>query len=173
MELNFSSVDTKDFDPRTYVRILVAIAKADKDNGPPEFNYVRRQADRLGFDSEHFFRSTDKTFLIERQKVTRLTAMVILKDAIMLASMDGNFSLPERMKVYSYAEKLDVARSDVDELEKIIGEYREVDRKWKQLVTGRFFLHSHTDKISKQLSEISNKLCHQCRWSPEYRKLHA
>ncbi len=134
MELNFVNVDTQDFDPRTYMRILVAIAKADKDNGPPEFEYVRRQAERLGFDSEHFFRSTDKNFLLERQKVSRLTAMVILKDAIMLASMDGNFSLPERMKIYTYGEKLDVARSDIDRLEKLIGQYRQLDQHWKELV---------------------------------------
>lgn len=135
MDINFANVDTHDFDPRTYVRILVAIAKADKENGPPEFDYVRRQAERLGFDSEHFFRNTDKNFLLERQKVNRHTAMVILKDAIMLASMDGNYSLPEKMKVYGYAEKLDVARSDVDRLEKLIGEYRQLDQQWKQLVS--------------------------------------
>ncbi len=134
MNLNFVNADTLDFDPRTYVRILVAIAKADKGNGPPEFNYVRRQADRLGLDSEHFFRNTDKNFLLEKQKVSRLTAMVILKDAIMLASMDGNFSLPEKMKIYTYAEKLDVAQLDVDRLVDLIGEYRRLGREWKQLV---------------------------------------
>ncbi len=136
MDFNFVDTDTKDFDPRTYVRILVAIAKADRDNGPPEFEYVHRQAQRLGFDSEHFFRNTDKHFALEKQVVTRLTALVILKDAIMLASMDGNFSLPEKMKVYTYAEKLDIARSDVDLLEKLIAEYRQLNGKWAQLVNG-------------------------------------
>ncbi len=137
MDLNFVDADTQDFDPRTYVRILVAIAKADKDNGPPEFEYVRRQAERLGLDSEHFFRNTDKSFLIERQKVGRLTAMVILKDAIVLASLDDNLSLPERMKIYTYAERLDISRSDVDTLEKLIAEYRQLDIRWQELVSGR------------------------------------
>ena len=136
MDLNFVNADTQDFDPRTYVRILVAIAKADKENGPPEFDYVRRQADRLGLDSEHFFRNTDKSFLIERQKVGRLTALVILKDAIALASLDGNLSLPERMKIYTYAERLDISRSDVDMLEKLIAQYRQLDICWEQLVSG-------------------------------------
>jgi tellurite resistance protein len=136
MDLNFVNADTRDFDPRTYLKILVTIAKADKDNGPPEFNYVRRQADHLGLDSEQFFQDTDKNFSIERQKVTRLTALVVLKDAIALASMDGNFSLPEREKVYTYAEKLDIARTDVDSLEKLIGEYRQLDLQWQQLVSG-------------------------------------
>jgi tellurite resistance protein len=134
MDLNFVDADTRDFDPRIYVKILVAIAKADKENGPPEFDYIRRQAERLGLDSEHFFRNTDKGFLLERQSVNRLTALVILKDAIMLASRDGNFSLPERMKIYTYAEQLDIARNDVDTLEKLISEYRQLDRRWEKLV---------------------------------------
>jgi tellurite resistance protein len=137
MDLNFVDANTLDFDPRTYLRILVAIAKADKDNGPPEFNYVRRQAERLGFDSEHFFRNTDKQFLIEHQKVSRLTALVILKDAIALASLDGNLSLPERMKIYTYAERLDISRKDVDSLEKLLDEYRQLDSRWQQLVDAR------------------------------------
>ena len=137
MELNFVDADTQDFDPRTYIRILVAIAKADKDNGPPEFEYVRRQAERLGLDSEHFFRNTDKSYLIERQKVSRLTALVILKDAIVLASLDGNLSLPERMKIYTYAEKLDISRGDMDILEKMIDDYRHLNHRWQQLVSGQ------------------------------------
>ena len=137
MDLNFVDANTLDFDPRTYLRILVAIAKADKDNGPPEFDYVRRQAERLGFDSEHFFRNTDKQFLIEHQEVSRLTALVILKDAIALASLDGNLSLPERMKIYTYAERLDISRKDVDSLEKLLDEYRQLDSRWQQLVDAR------------------------------------
>ena len=136
MDLDFVNADTQDFDPRTYVRILVAIAKADRDNGPPEFAYVHRLAHRLGFDSEHFFRNTDKNFKLEKQNVNRLTAMVILKDAIILASMDGNFSLPERKKVYTYAEKLDIPRTDVDQLETLIGEYRRLNQHWLDLVKG-------------------------------------
>lgn len=136
MDLNFVDAKTRDFDPRIYLSILVAIAKADKENGPPEFEYVRRQADRLGLDSDHFFSNIDKDFLIDRQKVTRLTAMVILKDAIALASLDGNFSLPERGKVYAYAEKLDIPRSDVDSLEELINDYQNLDNRWKELVAG-------------------------------------
>ena len=137
MDLNFVDADTQDFDPRTYLRILVAIAKADKDNGPPEFEFVRRQAERLGFDSEHFFRNTDKHFLIEHQNASRLTALVVLKDAIALASLDDNLSLPERMKIYSYAEKLDISRNDVDSLEKLLVDYRQLNFRWQQIVEGR------------------------------------
>lgn len=136
MNLNFVDENTRDFDPRTYLKILIAIAKSDKENGPPEFNYIRQQADRLGLDSDYFFKHTDKNFRIEPQKVTRLTALVILKDAIALAALDRNFSLPERGKVYTYAEKLDIARTDVELLEKLIDDYRRLDDRWRQLVAG-------------------------------------
>jgi uncharacterized tellurite resistance protein B-like protein len=134
MDVNFVDADTHDFDPRTYLRILIAIAKADKDNGPPEFDYVRRQAERLGLDSGHFFKNTDKRFSIDHQAVSRLTALVILKDAIALASLDGNLSLPERMKIYTYAERLDISRNDVDVLEQLLDEYRQLDDRWRQMV---------------------------------------
>jgi hypothetical protein len=95
---------------------------------------VRRQAERLGLDSGQLFNDTDKTFLIEPQAVSRLTALVILKDAIALASMDGNLSLPERMKIYTYAERLDISRNDVDRLEQLLTDYRRLDVRWRQLV---------------------------------------
>lgn len=134
MDLNFVTADTRDFDSRTYISILVAIAKADKDNGPPEYDFVRRQAEYLGLDSDYFFRNIDQTFSIERKNVTRLTALVILKDAIQLASLDMNFSLPERMKVYTYAEKLDISRNDVDALVEMLEEYRNLESRWQELV---------------------------------------
>lgn len=134
MDVNFVDAHNRDFDPRIYLSILIAIAKADKDNGPPEFDFVRRQADRLGLDYDYFFKHTDKSFLIDKQTLSRLTALIIIKDAIMLASMDGNFSLPEKQRVYAYAENLDIARKDVDEIERIIQAFRDLDGQWKALV---------------------------------------
>ncbi len=134
MDLNFVDTDTIEFDPQTYIRILIAIAKADKDNGPPEYAYVRKQAQNFGLNYDYYLETTDKTFSIHKQKISRLTALVILKDAIMLASLDRNFSLPERQKIYGYAENLDIPRKDVDVLELLINEYYQVYDRWQQLV---------------------------------------
>ena len=134
MDFNFVDGGNRDFDPRTYLSIMIAIAKSDKDNGPPEFEFVRRQADRLGLDYDYFFEHTDKAFLIDKQTISRLTALVVIKDAIMLASMDENFSLPEKQRVYEYAEKLDIARKDVDRIEKLIQDYRQLQWRWSDLV---------------------------------------
>ena len=124
------------FDRETYVKMLIAIARADKENGPPEYRFIRKQAIQMGVNYEKVLRETDPNFDIGTHKVSRLTAMRVLKDAIMIASMDGNFSLPEKQKVYTYAEKLDIPRTDVDQLEILVGELRSLDQRWKDLVAG-------------------------------------
>jgi hypothetical protein len=116
--------------------MLIAIARADKENGLPEYRFIRRQAIQLGVDYERVLKTTDKHFEIGAQKVSRLTALRVLKDAIMIASMDSNFTLPEKQKVYTYAEKLDIPRTDVDALEVLVAELKALDQRWKELVAG-------------------------------------
>jgi hypothetical protein len=43
---------TSVFDRETYVKMLIAIARADKDNGPPEYRFIRKQAIQLGVNYE-------------------------------------------------------------------------------------------------------------------------
>jgi hypothetical protein len=128
---------TIEFDARIYLRILIAIAKSDPDNGPPEFNFVRRQARRWDLDYNHFFATTDKSYLVGKVAVSRRTALTILRDAILLASMDRNFSLQEKQRVYGYAEKLDISRKEIDLLELLVHDYRQLQEKWKQLIAYR------------------------------------
>jgi hypothetical protein len=125
-----------DFDRETYVKMLIAIARADKDNGRPEYRFIRKQAIQLGVDYEQVLSDTEKDFELGTHKVSRLTALRVLKDAIMIASMDGNFSLPEKQKLYTYAEKLDIPRTDVDDLEILVGQLKMLDQRWKELVAG-------------------------------------
>jgi hypothetical protein len=138
MEFTFVNKDLTDFDSETYIKVLIAIAKADKDNGPPEFEYIRKQAQRLGVDYDQYLASTERAFEINKQRVSRITALLILKDAIMIASMDRNFSLPEREKVYTLAGKLDISRNDVEHLEDCLKEYRTLCEKWDGLVAGNY-----------------------------------
>jgi hypothetical protein len=136
MEINFLDLDNEDFDPELYIKILVAVAKADKNNGQREFEYVANQANRLGIDFTRVWDTTDKTFLISGKDVSRLTAVVIIKDCILLASLDRNFSLAERDKVYAYATKLDITRSDVDHIVEWLDDYDTLEKKWNRLITG-------------------------------------
>ncbi len=136
MEIDFNFQEMDDFDPETYLRMLISIAKADKDNGPREYEFVRRKALKLGLDFDAYMRTTDKSFTIGHQSLSRITALVVLRDAIMLASMDRNFSLPEKQRIYTYAERLGIPRKDVDALEDWLGNYRRLLARWELLVTG-------------------------------------
>jgi len=133
-------VDTRSasFDRETYVRILIAIAKADRENGPREFEYVRKKAQKLGVDYDQVLDSTEKGFDIKKQAVSRATALAVLRDAITLASMDRNFSLPERERIYTFAAKIGISRRDLERLEEWLGEYRDLRTKWNGLVAGAF-----------------------------------
>jgi uncharacterized tellurite resistance protein B-like protein len=118
--------------------MLISIARADKENGQAEYHYVRKQAVKLGVDYDRVLEETSKKFTLGAQKVSRTTALRVLKDAIIIASMDCNFSLPEKQKVYTYAELLDIPRKDVDALEILVQEIKDLDRRWKKLVAGYF-----------------------------------
>ncbi|MEJ2640786.1 MAG: hypothetical protein P8010_14530 [Desulfosarcinaceae bacterium] len=134
MEIRFADPQTSEFDPELYVKILIAIAKADPSNGRPEFTFIGRQALALGVDFRHWLKQIDKGFDIEATKVTRATAMAILRDCIQLASMDRNFTLAEKERIYTYAAKLDVPRSDLDRLERWVAACRDLESQWTALI---------------------------------------
>jgi len=134
MDINYVDANTFDFDSRLYLKILVAIAKSDPENGEPEFNYVRRQAIGLGLDINEYWKATGKDFLTGRLKVSRLTALVIIKDSLALATLDGSFSLGEKERIYSCAESFDIPRTDVDRVESWLKESESLKKKWEELV---------------------------------------
>jgi hypothetical protein len=134
MEIRFGDPQTAEFDPELYVKILIAIAKADPNNGRPEFAFIGRQALALGVDFGHWVKRIDKGFAIEATRVSRATALAVLRDCIHLASMDRNFTLAEKERVYTYAAKLDVPRSDLDRLERWVADCRELEHRWDALI---------------------------------------
>lgn len=146
MDIHFNDPSANDFDPEHYIKVLITIAKADRFNGSPEYDYVRCQAERIGVDFDNLWQTVDKGFSIRATKVSRLTALTILKDCIYLASMDQNFSLPEKERVYAYAQMLDIPRTDVDLLEEWLEKVRDLQRKWEKLVSGHNYLDMFNQK---------------------------
>ena len=134
MEIRFEDPQTADFGPELYGKILIAIAKADANNGRPEFAFICRQALALEVDFAYWAKRIDKNFSIEATQVSRATALAVLRDCILLASMDRNFTLAEKERVYTYAAKLDVPRADLDRLERWVVECRELESRWAELV---------------------------------------
>ena len=135
MDVDYVDANTYDFDARLYLKILVAIAKSDPDNGEPEYHYVRRQAIKLGLDLDEYWDATDKTFLTGKLKVSRLTALVIIKDALALATLDGHFSLGEKERIFAYAQSFDIPRTDVDKVASLLREFEDLKSKWDDLVS--------------------------------------
>lgn len=134
MEIEYVSANDKNFNAEFYIRVLVAIAKSDRFNGPPEYKYVKKLADSLSVDIVKIWNETSKNFSLVSTDVSRMTALLLIKDCIMLASLDGNFSLDEKQRVYSYAEKMDVPRSMVDAIERWLDEYRQLHNRWETLI---------------------------------------
>ena len=134
MEIDYVNANDKDFNAELYIRALVAIAKSDRFNGPPEYEYVKNLARRLSVDMVSIWNDTGRNFSIEIRNVSRMTAMLLIKDCIMLASLDGNYSLDEKQRVYGYAEKMDIPRTDVDAIEAWLGEYRKLHTRWEALI---------------------------------------
>ena len=128
---------SKDFDPEIYLRILIATCKSDRSNGEQELRFVRAKAHQVGLDFDQFWESTDKSFTMAHQKVSRRTALTILKDSVLLATLDRNYTLQEKERIFTYAEKLDLPRSDVDALHEWIEAYQQLKRRWQALVDGR------------------------------------
>jgi len=136
MNIEFAEHRHKDFNAELYIRILVSIVKADRDNGIVEFDFVRRRAEHFALDMKELWESTGKNFSVNALPLSRLTALSIIRDCIYLANMDGSYSLGEKEKVYSYAEKMDVTRTDVDQVEGMVNSYKDLHASWEQLVAG-------------------------------------
>ena len=136
MERKYFDTDDSNFDPQLYIKILVAIAKADKNNGPREYKFVQTLADRLSIDITEMWGTTEKTFLIDKIDISRATALAVLRDGIILASLDHDFSMGEKEKVYTYAEKMDIPRADVEYIVKWLDEFRMMMGEWDKLVRG-------------------------------------
>ncbi|RPI78695.1 MAG: hypothetical protein EHM45_05630 [Desulfobacteraceae bacterium] len=126
----------KDFDAETYVKILIAVAKADKDNGPREFDYVKKQAQRLGIDTEMLWIEIDKRFSFSQLKISRATALAVIRDCIILASLDGNFTLAEKERTYAYAAEMNIPRSEAEFLEQWVADYHDLKKRWAKLLEG-------------------------------------
>ena len=124
------------FDAEQYIRILVSIAKADPDNGIVEYEYVKEKAAELSIDIVPYWNRTGKNFAIDQLRVSRFTALTIIRDCLLLATLDRSFSLEEKSRIYHYAGKMDIPRADVDHLESLLDEYRVLDTKWQRMVKG-------------------------------------
>jgi len=132
MNLNPDRIDL--LDAETYLRVLIAVAKADRSNGAQEEEYIGTRARRLGIELQPLWRSTEKEFTADLPRVSRQTALVLIKDCINLASLDRNYTLFEKSKIYELAERLGIPRSDVERVREWVEANHQLLLKWEQIV---------------------------------------
>ena len=73
MNLNPDRIDL--LDAETYLRVLTAVAKADRSTGAQEEEYIGTRASRLGIELQPLWRGTEKEFTADLPRVSRQTAL--------------------------------------------------------------------------------------------------
>jgi hypothetical protein len=133
MELNWDRISQQDGEQ--YLRILISVAKSDPENGPKELAFIKHRAVQLGLDAQSLWASTDRHFSIPPRQVSRRTALVAIKDCIHMASLNHDFALFEKSKIYELAEKIGIPRSDVERVRQWVESLLRLHAEWDQIVS--------------------------------------
>ncbi len=122
-----------DFDPAFYIQVLVTLAHID---GllPIERAYVTAKAELLGVSVD--WSPGDGEWAPIPSSVSELTRRVIVRDCVVLASVDGDFSDSERGTVHRIAEWLQVDESACDGIEDWLRRYWELMDESEALLSG-------------------------------------
>lgn len=123
----------RDFDPAVYIQALVTLAHVD---GllPIERQYVEAKARLLAVDIA--WDAADGKLPPIAESVSELTRRVIVRDCIVLAGVDGEFSDDERKVVHRIAAWLEVEESACDRIEDWLRRYWELMDEAEALMSG-------------------------------------
>lgn len=133
MELNWDCISHQDAE--SYLRILISVAKSDPKNGPQELAFIKHRADQLGLDGQSLWADTDPHFTIEPKQISRHTALMAIKDCIHLASIDHDYALFEKAKIYELAETMGVPRRDLERIRQWVKQLLRLHAEWDQIVS--------------------------------------
>jgi uncharacterized membrane protein YebE (DUF533 family) len=123
----------QDFDPATYVQALVALAHIDG-LFDIERDYVDAKAQLLGVTPDWSAVSADLQPI--GAEVSELTRRVVIRDCIVLASVDGEYSDAERAVVHRIAQWLEVDEAACDRIEDWLRRYWELLDESEALLSG-------------------------------------
>ena len=123
----------RDFEPAVYIQALVTLAHVD---GllPIERSYVEAQARLLGVPVD--WDAADGQLPPIGEQVSELTRRIIVRDCIVLASVDGEFSDDERQLVHRIAAWLRVDEAACDRIEDWLRRYWELMDEAEALMSG-------------------------------------
>ncbi len=122
MEIDYKSLEG--FHAHEYLAALVAVAQTDG-LSEPVLGFLENQASFLGLSLDSFLESSEFEFseLIDQPLPTR---MAVIRDCVLLASVDGNYSKNESAHVRALAAQVNIDADSVSQLEAWIRDYAEV-----------------------------------------------
>ncbi|MED5369542.1 MAG: hypothetical protein VX899_00885 [Myxococcota bacterium] len=125
----------QDFDPHTYLRLLVAQALVDGMTAE-ERDYILLRGALLDVDATELLERPLQTLPPVDPGLSETTRRVILRDCIVLACIDGDFSEAERERVHRLAEWLSVPVESVDRIEDWLHRYWDLMEEAEALLAG-------------------------------------
>lgn len=125
----------EDFDSVTYLRLLVAQAQVDG-LVPEERDYILLRGAMLGVDTEPLLAEPLRELPPVDPATSETTRRVILRDCIVLACIDGDYTETERARVHEVADWLSVPHSSVDRIEDWLRRYWELMDEAEALLAG-------------------------------------
>ena len=102
----------------SYLKTIIAVAYADGHVDEKERQFIDIQAQVLSLNSADYWKNPEHDLaFLSGVEMSRPTCMTIIRDCIVLGSLDGDFTDLERAKVYDVASLLGKSKSDVDAVE--------------------------------------------------------
>lgn len=98
-----------------YLQAIINIAATDGEISEPEREFINLQAKFLGIDVKNYLKHPD-SFKIEelkKEKISKFTAKLIIKDCIFLGYLDGIYSEEEKRKIREIAKTMGLKEIDV------------------------------------------------------------
>jgi len=122
------------FDAEAYLQALVAVAQTNgvKDE---EVEFIKHQAESLGIAAVDFDQPVDLTAIAKT--ASSVTCRIILRDCIVVAAADGDFTDSERERINEIAGCLGVDLEVVGKLESWMQRYSDVLKEGQELIAGR------------------------------------
>jgi len=132
-----------DFDAETYLRVLILVVKVHGIE-PVERSFVESRARILGAEHEHLWDETIEELPPLPEGMSDMTRRVVLRDCVLIACLDGEYSDTERAWIHRICDWLGLSHTTADLFEDWFHRYFDLIDEQEALLwgfeppTGRF-----------------------------------
>ncbi len=128
-------LELADFDAETYLKALILVVKVHGIE-PEERQFVERQARLLGAEHEHLWDESVEELPPLPEGMGDMTRRVVLRDCILIACIDGDYSDEERAWIHRICEWLGLSVTTADLFEDWFHRYFELMDEQEALLWG-------------------------------------